>query len=68
MNLHAQLKMAPRASVNSEDLEALPLSASDIVLFVLVVSVAVIFVKRFINTVKIRLAENTKDAMTKKSE
>jgi len=60
--------MAPRASVNSEDLEALPLSASDIVLFVLVVSVAVIFVKRFINTVKIRLAENTKDAMTKKSE
>jgi len=65
--LNAQLNMAPIAA-NSDGLEALSLSASDIVLFVLVVSVAVMFIKKFFNVVKISYFDNTKDAMTKKSE
>lgn len=59
--------MAPLVA-NSDGLEALSLSASDVVLFVLVISVAVIFIKKFFNMIKIHIKDDTKDAMAKKSE
>jgi len=59
--------MAPLVA-NSDGLEALSLSASDVVLFVLVISVTVIFIKRFFNMVNIYIVDDTKDAMAKKSE